>query len=41
MKAVIVKLKFKDFGVIINALTTIEKEFIKFGFSNSFDKSEK
>ena len=38
MKSVIAKLKFKDVGAIINAPNAIEKEFIKLGFSNSFDK---
>ncbi len=41
MKEVIKKLKFKSEGIIINAPNTIEREFIKLGFSNSFDKKVK
>ncbi len=38
MKSIIAKLKFKADGIIINAPLFIEKEFIKLGYSNSFDK---
>ena len=41
MKEVIKKLKFKSEGIIINAPNTIEREFMKLGFSNSFDKKVK
>jgi hypothetical protein len=41
MKEIIKKLKFKNAGVVINAPATIEKELVKIGFSNSFDKKIK
>jgi hypothetical protein len=40
MKEVIGKLKFKDKGVIINAPSNIEKEFVKLGFKTAFDKTK-
>ena len=39
MKDVIKKLKFKANGVVINAPSAIENEFVKLGFSTSFDKN--
>ncbi|MEP6676897.1 MAG: hypothetical protein ABJA78_17175 [Ferruginibacter sp.] len=41
MQDLIRKLKFKGIGVIINAPANIESEFIKLGFSTSFDKKLK
>lgn len=40
MKETISKLKFKDKGIVINAPSTIEKEFVKLGFKTSFDKTK-
>ncbi len=40
MKEVIAKLKFKDKGVIINAPSEIEREFVKLGFKSAFDKTK-
>jgi len=41
MQDIIKKFKFRDKGVILNAPAAIEKEFIKLGFTGSFDKKEK
>jgi hypothetical protein len=38
MRDIIRKFKFKDNGVVLNAPTEIEKEFIKLGFKNKLDK---
>src|SRR5438105_5067651 len=40
MQDIIKKFKFKDNGVVLNAPTEIEKEFIKLGFSNKLDKTK-
>ncbi len=40
MKEVINKLKFKDKGIVINAPSSIEKEFVRLGFKTSFDKTK-
>jgi len=40
MKEVIAKLKFKDKGIILNAPSEIEKEFVKLGFKPAFDKTK-
>jgi hypothetical protein len=37
MQDIIKKFKFKDNGVILNAPTAIEMEFIKLGFKNKLD----
>jgi len=41
MKEVIKKLKFKADGVVINAPTAIENEFVKLGFTTSLEKNVK
>jgi hypothetical protein len=41
MQDIIKKFKFKDTGIILNAPTTIEKEFVKLGFKIKFDKTKK
>ena len=41
MENVIKKLKFKGNGVVINAPTALEKEFVMLGFSISLDKNSK
>lgn len=38
MKDIIKKFKFKNNGVVFNAPTTLEKEFVKLGFKTTFDK---
>jgi hypothetical protein len=40
MQDIINKFKFKDNGVVLNAPTAIEKEFIKLGFKNKLDKTK-
>ena len=40
MQDIIKKFKFKDNGVVLNAPTAIEKEFIKLGFKNKLDKTK-
>lgn len=40
MKEIIKKFKFKDNGIVINAPTAIEKEFVKLGFTTSFSKAK-
>ena len=41
MQDIIRKFKFKSAGIIINAPSAIEKEFVKLGFKTSFDKKTK
>jgi len=41
MEATIKKFKFKDTGIVLNAPTAIEKEFVKLGFKTSLDKGVK
>ena len=41
MQDIIKKFKFKSSGVIINAPSSIEKEFLKIDFKTSFDKKIK
>ena len=41
MKEIIKKFKFKDTGIVFNAPTTLEKEFVKLGFKTVLDKKEK
>lgn len=38
MQDAIKKFKFKDTGIVINAPTTIENEFIKIGFTTKFER---
>ncbi len=40
MQEIIKKFKFKNIGIIINAPTTIEKEFVRLGFKTKFDKTK-
>lgn len=40
MQDIIKKFKFKDNGVVLNAPTPIEKEFMKLGFKNNLDKTK-
>jgi hypothetical protein len=40
MQDIIKKFKFRDNGVVLNAPTAIEKEFIKLGFKNKLDKTK-
>jgi hypothetical protein len=41
MEETIKKLKFRDIGVVVNAPTSLEKQFVKLGFKTSFDKNER
>ena len=41
MQDIIHKFKFKDNGVIINAPTALEKEFLKLDFKTTFDRKNK
>jgi len=41
MQVIIKKFKFKDNGVVLNAPSAIEKEFVKLGFNTNFDKKVK
>ena len=41
MESVIKKMKFKSVGVIIDAPSNIESEFLKKGFKSTFDINEK
>ncbi len=41
MQTIIKKFRFKNNGVIINAPTAIEIEFVKLGFKTEFDKKAK
>jgi len=41
MQDIIKKFKFKDNGVIINAPTALEKEFLKLDFKTIFDRKIK
>jgi hypothetical protein len=41
MEETIKKLKFRDIGVVVNAPTSLEKQFVKLGFKTSFDKKER
>jgi len=38
---IIKKFKFRDKAVVLNAPATIEKEFVKLGFTTTFDKKMK
>lgn len=40
MQNIIKKFKFKDTGIVINAPTIIEKEFVKLGYKTKFDKTK-
>lgn len=40
MQEIIKKFKFKNIGIIINAPTTIEKEFVRLSFKTKFDKTK-
>lgn len=40
MQDTIKKFKFKDTGIVINAPTTIENEFIKIGFTTKFERQK-
>ncbi len=40
MQDVIKKLKFKDKGIVLNAPTALETEFVKLGFKTAFDKTK-
>ncbi len=41
MKTILPKFKFKGAGIVINAPAPLEKEFIKLGLGNAFDKKLK
>lgn len=41
MQNIIKKFRFKDNGVVLNAPTTMEPEFVKLGFKTAFDKDVK
>ncbi|MFS8083644.1 MAG: hypothetical protein ACMG51_09340 [Ginsengibacter sp.] len=41
MQDLLKKLKFKDAGVVLNAPTRLENEFLKAGFEKSFSKKNK
>jgi hypothetical protein len=41
MKTILPKFKFKSTGIVINAPAALEKEFIKLGLGNAFDKKSK
>jgi hypothetical protein len=41
MQEIIKKLKFKDNGIVINAPTTLEQEFVKLGFKTALNKTIK
>lgn len=41
MQIIIKKFKFKDSGVVLNAPTGLEEEFVKLNFSTIFDKKTK
>ncbi|MCW3084696.1 MAG: hypothetical protein JWP12_2062 [Bacteroidetes bacterium] len=41
MKTILPKFKFKSTGIVINAPAPLEKEFVKLGFGNAFDKKTK
>ena len=41
MQDIIKKFKFKDNGVVLNAPTTLEKEFVKLSFKTIFDNKIK
>ncbi len=41
MQDIIKKFKFKDNGIVINAPTTLEIQFVELGFKTSFDKKTK
>ena len=41
MKDIIQKFKFKENGIVINAPTALEKEFLKLDFKTTFDRKNK
>ena len=41
MKDIIQKFKFKDNGIVINAPTALEQEFLKLDFKTTFDRKNK